>query len=310
MCPSASAKTTLKVGTCHGRVAPEDFPYPLSGTWSDGLRAARIREMIEARAGRPLAREDCAQMQQDALSLRAARGVPHLLRALGDSPDTRVQEALRHLQAWDGRMEPDRVGAAIFEVFFAHWVKAVVRARLDGDAAGLVTGGANGLAARLLEGDAVGWFDHGEREEALRAAMFAALGWLTSRLGEDMAGWAWGKLHTLPLRHVLSGRGDLAQLLDHGGLPVKGDATTVCNTGLGAQFEARAGANYRLIADLAGLPPTLLAVDASSQSGHPGSPHYSDQLHGWLRGEYHSLPLDREAAAQAAVTRLTLEPIR
>ena len=49
-------------------------------------------------------------------------------------------------------MEPDRIGATIFDVFFSHWVKAVVRERFEGDTAALVTGGANGLAGRLLAG--------------------------------------------------------------------------------------------------------------------------------------------------------------
>ena len=40
--------------------------------------------------------------------------------------------------------------------------------------------------------------------------------------------------HQLPLKHVLSNRGDLGQLLNHGGGPVKGDMITVCNTGSGS----------------------------------------------------------------------------
>jgi penicillin amidase len=205
-------------------------------------------------------------------------------------------------------MELDRVGAAIFDVFFSHWVKAVVRERFDGETAALLAGGANGLAGRLLEGDPLGWFAAGRRETAILGAMDAALAYLTERLGPDLTGWRWGRLHTMPLRHVLSGRGDLGALLDQEAVPVKGDMTTVCNTGLGAAFEARSGANYRLIADFSHLLPTLWAVDASSESGHPGSPHYRDQLQGWARGEYHALPLDRQAAAKAAVTRLVLEP--
>ena len=110
------------------------------------------------------------------------------------------------------------------------------------------------------------------------------------------------------MRHVLSGRGDLGTLLDSGGLPVKGDFTTVCNTGQGGAFEARSGANYRMIADFRGEPWHLLAVDASSQSGHPGSPHYADQFEGWARGEYHALYLDRDMAAREAVTRRVLDP--
>ncbi|HEX5271385.1 MAG TPA: penicillin acylase family protein [Gemmataceae bacterium] len=298
------------VATANNRVAADDFPYPLSGTWSDGHRARRVRQMIEEREGAGMARADCAAMHQDAMSPRAARAVPALLAepALTTSPSAEVREAMRHLAAWDFRMEPDRVGAAIFDVFFSLWTKAVVRERFDGETAALLAGGAGGLAARLLEGDPPGWFRAGRRESAINETMHEAIGYLAKRLGPDVAGWTWGRLHTMPLRHVLSGRGDLGPLLDQGGLPVKGDMTTVCNTGLGAAFEARAGANYRLIADFGDPLPTLWAVDASSESGHPGSPHYRDQLEGWARGEYHALPLDREAAGKGAVARLVLEP--
>jgi penicillin amidase len=123
-----------------------------------------------------------------------------------------------------------------------------------------------------------------------------------------MTGWSWGKLHTLPLRHVLAGRGDLGQLLNHGGLAVPGTYHSVCNTCPGPDFAAASGAGYRLIADLSSQPPALWAVDAQSQSGHPGSPHYRDQFTEWLAGRYHCLSLDRAAASRTAVTRLVLSP--
>src|SRR5206468_5861649 len=129
---------------------------------------------------------------------------------------------------------------------------------------------------KLLDEDPVGWFASGGREEAILAAMNSGLDWLASRLRLDMAQWIWGRLHILTLRHILSGRGDLGQLLDHGGLPVRGNMHTVCNTGLGAEYDARTGANYRLIGDLSTVPAVLWSVDSQSESGHPGSPHYSD----------------------------------
>jgi penicillin amidase len=172
----------------------------------------------------------------------------------------------------------------------------------------LLAEGASGLAAALLSGDPAGWFLPGRREPAIRAAFSSALEWLTQRLGSDMKSWAWGRLHTLPLRHFLSGRGDLAALLDHGGAGVGGDFVTVNNTGPNADFEARSGAGYRLVVDLDAWPATLWAIDAQSQSGHPGSPHYADQLDEWLAGRYHPLPLDRWAAAQTAESTLVLEP--
>ncbi len=294
------------IATANNRPAPDDFPYPLSGTWADGLRARRVRQLIEARPC--LSGEDFAAMHRDALSLRATRCLPGLLAVLASSLDPRIQDAAARLRAWDCRTEPDRVGATLFEVFFSHWARAVARERFEGETAALVAGAVNGLAAALLTADPAGWFAAGKREQTIVGTMNAVLDWLTDRLGPDMAGWEWGRLHVLSLRHVLSGRGDLGRLLDHGGLPVPGTAHTVCNTGLGPNFEAGPGANYRLLADLSTSPPGLLAVDSQSQSGHPGSPHYGDQLQSWLRGDYHHLSLDRAEAAGSAVSKLTLEP--
>jgi penicillin amidase len=295
------------LATANNRPAPEDFPYPLSGTWSDGLRARRIRQMLEARD--VLSLDDCAAMQRDTLSLRAVRCVPGLLKSLEASPEPRVQQAVGHLRAWDGRMEPDRVGATLFEVFFAHWTRTVAQERFDRETAAFVAGAVNGLSAALLAEDAAGWFAAGKREQAVCGAMSAALDWLTDRLGSDMARWAWGKLHVLSLRHILSGRGDLGRLLDQRGLPVPGTMHTVCNTGLRSDYSAGLGANYRLVADLSASPPALRAVDSQSQSGHPGSPHYGDQFPTWLRGEYHPLPLNRAEASQLAVRTLTVQPL-
>jgi len=294
------------IATANNRVAPDDFPYPLSGTWGDGNRARRIRQMIEAQP--QLAREDFAVMHQDALSLRVVNCLPGLMRVLAGTTETRLREAAGYLRAWDGRMTPELVGASIFEIFFAHWTRAVVRERFDEKTTAFVAGGANGLAAALLTEDKPGWLGAGKREPLILQAMSSALDWLTERLGANMSQWNWGKLHVLSLRHVLSGRGNLGQLLDHGGLPVQGNAHTVCNTGLGPNYEARTGANYRLVADLNTSPPELWAVDSQSQSGHPGSQHYGDQFQTWLKGEYHSLPLDANAASGMAVTKLILDP--
>jgi penicillin amidase len=295
------------VATANNRPAPDDFAYPLAGTWSEGgLRAGRIRQLIEARPKINFA--DCAAMHHDSLSLRALRCLPHLLPLLAANSDGRIQEAVTHLREWDGLMEPDRVGATIFDVFFAHWTRIVIRERFDGDTAALLTGGAGGLAATLLATDKAGWFASGRREPAIQHALATALDWLAGQLGSDMTQWTWGRLHVLPLRHALSGRGDLGRLLDHGGTAVPGDGITVCNTASGSRYEARSGAGYRLIADLGAAPPALWAVDGQSQSGHPGSPHYADQLPEWLERRYHVLPLDPTEASRTAKNKMTLEP--
>ena len=61
------------------------------------------------------------------------------------------------------------------------------------------------------------------------------------------------------------------------------------------------------MADFGEESPRLRAVDAQGQSGHPGSPHYGEQLPEWLAGRYHELPLDPVEAAKQAVTTLRLQ---
>ena len=294
------------IASANNRTAPEDFPWSLSGRWASGYRARRIRQMLEASERH--SRDDCARMHRDVLSLRAATCLPPLLHAVAGHADPRIRQAAERLAEWDCRMEADRVGAAIFEVFFGHWSTHVAAERFSGDAVVLVAGAVAGLATALLSADEAGWFADGRREAAIACAMTAALDELTERLGADMSEWRWGRLHRIHLRHVLSGRGDLGALLDRGGLPVRGNGTTVCNTGFDPNWGAAMGANYRMIADFGAEAPGLWAIDAQGQSGHPGSPHYCDQLAEWLAGRYHVLPLDRSTAARQAVSTLRLTP--
>ncbi len=294
------------LATANNRPAPDDYPYPLSGTWSSGHRARRIRQMIEEKER--LSREDFIRMQQDVLSLRAVECVPKLLKVLENNPAERRRGTVECLRSWDCRMEPDSPAATIFDVFFIHWSLTVVKERFAGEAVDLVSGAVGGLASDLLEEDRIGWFWGRSRETAVLEAFDATLEELSRRLGPDPPHWVWGNAHRISLMHVLSGRGDLGKLLDRGSLPVRGDGLTVCNTGYDPNWGALMGANYRLIMDLKDSPPGLWAVDAQGQSGHPGSEYYCDQLAEWMSARYHYLSLNKGQALKKSHTKLVLEP--
>jgi penicillin amidase len=316
------------VVTANNRVAADDFPYPLAGTWSSGHRAKRIRERLEPQTS--LGRTHHRELQMDAVSLRAVECVPALCAVLEGHPDENVRCVVAFLKKWNGDCDPNLVAPAVFNVFFVEWCKRVAAERFPEDVAPLLSGGIEGLAAELLQVDHSGWFTpHGGRAVSLATASQAAdsaeaanlsrktlicdtfratLGQLAERFGDDPSQWTWGRLHRLDLKHVLVGRGDLGDLLNQGGAGVPGDATTVCNTGRGPDCGATIGAGYRMICDLGELPVGLWAVDCQSQSGHPGSSHYGDQFQDWLAGRYHFVPLDRSEASRRAVAKLRLEP--
>jgi penicillin amidase len=255
-------------------------------------------------------------MQYDVLALRAVEALPSLLAALDGSADPRTRRVVALLGAWDCRMDADSPAAAVFEVFFARWTDAVVAERFSselaagaaGDASAFLALGTAGLALAVLQADEVGWFEAGNREAAIHSAFQAALDELAERVGPDPESWQWGRLHRVRLRHPLSGRGELGELLDRADEPVSGSGSTVGNTGSAPDYRSAGGANYRLLSDLAETPPRLWTVDVSGQSGHPGSPHYCDRLAGWLAGDYQPLTLDPEAARAEATTVLTIEP--
>ena len=294
------------IATANNRVAPDDFPHLLFGCWSSGHRALRIRQMIEAQAKHSA--RDMGRMHQDVQSLRAAQCVPLLVDVLKASGDQRILAAAAILDDWDFEVPADSVPATIFNVFFSEWCKVVAAQRFDSQSAELMAQGVPSCASRLLAADPAGWFERDDRVGSIVETFAATLDELAGKLGPDMITWHWGRLHRLPLRHVLSSRGDLGQLLDHGGEAVRGDMGTVCNTGGGPDFTANSGAGYRLIADFSATPPTLLAIDGQSQSGHPGSPHYRDQFADWQSGRYHEIPLLREPNVSANQSTLRLIP--
>ena len=296
------------LASANNRLAADDYPFALYGTWTSGYRAVRIRQMIEAGIAKGFTVDEFRAMHHDTMSLRAVTCLPPLIAALSDVSDSQVQAAVTHLRSWDGRAEVELVAPTLFNVFFTFWSKAVADVRFVGVTAELLAKQVEGVASRLLADDPQGWFANNDRLPCIRRVFGETLRFLSERFGSDISAWQWGRLHQMPLKHVLSARGDLAQLLNHGGGPVKGDMITVCNTGSGSNWVANTGAGYRLIADLS--TDCLLAVDCESHSGNPGTPHYSDQLDAWTSGEYHTLPLNREAVSQIAVEKLQLSPTK
>ena len=295
------------IRTANNRTAPDDYPYPLSGTWATGYRARRIRNVLEEKT--VLSRDDSSQLQMDTYSLRAEEVIPHLLELLGTVEDSKIRETLDLLRSWNRRMDPGEVGAAIFEIFFAKWEQAVSRQRFQGDAGAPMAGALAGLSVQLLAEDRSGWFSGADRGEIASATLKDTLRDLSARLGPDMSSWSWGRIHTVVLAHCLSNLGDLGKLLDRGGQPVGGSGTTVCNTGYDPTYMAAMGANYRLVVEVGSDPTVLWSVDATGQSGHPGSPNYADQLPEWLASRRHAIDLDRDRVLREARTRLKLERI-
>lgn len=303
--PSMTNPSGGLIVTANNRLAPDDYPIPLSGTWSSGYRARRIRRQLTDQTGLTLKRFQ--RLQQDVFSERAEDHLPHLLRLLDGETDPRVIEAIDVLKAWDCRSDSNSVAATLFNVFFEEWCRTVMAERVPSEDVELLAAGAGGLSAALLIEDQVGWFSLHQRQAAVRKSFHAAIDRLSKRFGPAIGEWTWGRLHTLVQKHFLSGHGDLGVLLDRSGLAMSGDGHTVSSSTPDANFGAWLGAGYRMVADLADPRQGIYAVEIGSTSGHPGSPHYDDQLALWSDGGYHYLALQNPEESDWAVLHLQPE---
>ena len=141
-------------------------------------------------------------------------------------------------------------------------------------------------------------------------ALDGALDELTSRLGEEMAEWEWGKIHRVRLAAQQAVVPPLAELFTVGESPWGGDEQTICQ----GMFEPGSGGyevvvvpSWRQIIDLSDLDASV-GTHTTGQSGNPASPHFKDLFPLWSTGRYHPLPFTRPAVEAAAESRLRLLP--
>jgi penicillin G amidase len=131
--------------------------------------------------------------------------------------------------------------------------------------------------------------------------------------GRDSARWNWGGLHVLNHTHgVMDNFPLINSLFNAGPYPTSGGSGIVNATGWSVSreediYNVRSVPSMRMIVDLSDLQNSL-AIHLTGQSGHPGSPHYTDMTDPWRMIEYHPMLWDRDAVEAGAEAHLVLVP--
>jgi penicillin G amidase len=248
------------VGTANHDVQPIGYYPPLMFKSSPSLRFHRLQQLMDS--ARDLTADDFERMQHDALHpWFEEEDRPLLTGWTSDDPD--VEWARARLAAWDGVYRREQVAPALHSRF---------RRFLSGE-------------ARRAAGP--------ERQVLVEAALDRALASLDESLGEDRAGWRWGRLHTSEFPHWLVRAYDIPSV----------------ERNAGAGLIAATGATFREIIDFADFDNSR-ATSAPGQSMQPGSPFYSNLLRMWAAEEYFPLLYSHAAVEAAARYRLELRPGR
>jgi penicillin G amidase len=308
------------IATANNRIAGDDYPYPLPAEWLSGYRAARIHELIEQTP-----RHDAASFARIQGDQRSLPGIA--LAALADRlPANSVtsQHARGALASWDGELTPESVGGTIYERL-REKLLSVAFGEIAEPLRGVIGLGAfaslpgaeyyERALPRVLERIAArddSWLPDGRTwDDVLAEAWELVIAELRAEHGDDVRLWVYGRKHTLTFRHPLDAVPALARLLDRGPFPTGGDVDTVRMGYLPREFAALPfyiAPSYRQICDTADWDRSQ-SVHPPGQSGHPGSRHYADLLPLWLRMQYHPMLWSRARVEEAAVARLTLEPV-
>lgn len=307
------------VATANTRPYPNvDEPF-LGVDWIDGYRLARITELLGERSDWDMVATHSLQLDELSVPWRDMQET--VLAAPPTDPPTRL--GLDLLREWDGRVSAGSPGAAVFEFFLAEMARRVARAKAPQSSEWVLGKGFMqlmpytsfsyrrvGHLVQLLNNPPKDeWFGHPWADE-IAAAVGAAVRTITELKGEDVAGWAWGRVRPVEIKHPVGEQKPMDKIFNLGPFPWGGDSNTIAQTSvdpLNATNDPAFIASLRFVADVGNWDACEWVIPAG-QSGNPLSPHYDDQLPLWQQGKGITIPWSPEAVASATVETLKLVP--
>jgi penicillin amidase len=258
--------------------------------------------------------EDVRKMQTDVGSNLAKRWAPHILRVCGSIDG--VSSYAASLKNWDYAIILDSSQATLFNSFFTHLMtntlenKVGKRVMEEMYADLHVSIPAQWLIRSMDDNSHWIWDDPSTpaiketRDDMILKSLRDAVSELSSRFGKDQRNWAWGKVHTMTIRHPMGG---ILPFLNLSPIPYPGDDFTI-NAGWWDRqkpFDMTSGAAIRIVVDMSNLD-TMILISPPGQSGHYLSPYYSDLADLWAKGE--QIPA-HYTDAQSLKQILMLQPI-
>ncbi len=282
--------------TCNQRVAGHDYPYYVGLSFTPEYRARRVQAQILALEPGTATVDDMARIHAERIS-NPARIFTEALTGVapldGDST-----EALALLCAWDYSMGSNCAQPLIYAKTKTYVIRFLLDHLMGEMAEELFSGAAGGdphvrqivvrMNQALADGDNALLPSGYSWSDVLATALQSAVMDLKAQLGDDMAEWAWGKLHrTQPQHPLVVLFPEYAELLNPPAVPTHGDGDTPLagSYAYHNEFIATGMSVNRYIHDPSDWTNSRWIVPLGA-SGHPGSPHYADQAEMWANVEY------------------------
>jgi len=300
------------VSSANNRSAGDDYPYHISYWYAPQYRIDRIREMLAEKS--LLSIDDYKKMQSDHKS-KLVEGmidkINYVLGNMNDLNDIEMQSA-KLLDEWDGILTKESIATTIFDQFHLELIENLFLDEL-GDAlyADYIKVEYTPYLAIdkfWIDGNSI-WCDDINTDEVenledmIQLSFKDAIGELSTRFGDNIEDWQWGKIHGLVLEHPMGS----VKLLDRvfnfnrGPYPVGGSSHTVSpyRYERSNPYNVNYGASHRHIYDTSDWDKSI-SIIPTGISGIPASKHYCDQTQSYVDNEYRNDYISRDLIEESA----------
>lgn len=286
------------LATANSRVTTDHSLYQLSLEWIDPYRAERIYKSFQGRE--QLTPKDMLSVQTDIYSEvdqeeghRFAYAIDH---AAGSND--RLRKAADLMRSWDGKLTTDSAAASLVTQTRAALWPLILEPKLGKLAKDYHWAESDFAEEEIIMHGTTDWLPPGYKDWDALLTEAVRRGMANGHAPHDPAKWAYGRWHTMDLRHPLAAMLPfITRIAETGPAPLSGDRTTVKQ--VGRAF----GPSQRFTMDWSNIDGSTENI-VLGESGDPYASYFRDQWNDWYNGTTFALPFSD--AALAATTRHTV----
>ena len=305
------------VSSANNKTVGNDYPYFI-GTWySLPSRYDRINEMLESKEKFSIG--DFIAIQQDNKSKLVSEMLPCFSKIDTSVLTENELNALMLILSWDGRLTKESKATVPFEATYINLVKNIFSDEMGDELYNQYLTDASiakfAIDAMVKDGSSE-WCDDvttPEKEDfddMILKSFKQAVAQMEEMMEADTAGWEWGKIHQITLKHPLGSVNALQKAfkLNRGPYAIGGSYHTICpySYGFTNPFSVIHGASHRHIYDVSNWDNSLTIIPTGN-SGIPSSKYYCDQTKMYLSGKYHHDHFSENAVIANAKFRMVLK---
>jgi penicillin amidase len=296
--------------------AIDGFLYP--GYYLPEDRAKRISGLMDAKSDWD--KEAFSKMIYDNTSDVSVETVQNLISNIDfNTLSASEKEAVNVLKSWKGTNNLEDVAPTIYNKWVYLYLKNTFEDEMGEDNFNMFLGVSVGkqVVANQIKNENSVWWDNIKtknvketRKDIVSKSFHEAVSDLQKQLGNTIADWKWGEVHTVEHEHPLGKVAALRGLFNVGPFASPGSNEVINNLFFGftneGKYYVKGGPSTRRIVDFSDIENSW-SILPTGQSGNPFSKHYSDQAEMYNAGKFRKMKLNKEEIIKTS-TKLVLKP--